>query len=157
MCARAQAARSRQGKMEKSFLSFAATYPTWEPDSAAKQMLLSLGQGPPGAAGGAAGGGGGMPGSASRTGGPQDGLQSAVAASLFPGAPRCADHESGNYCSLLRADSILLLVSWRSDLLLYVCCCFPIFAAAHVDQAISCPVLLVPMSRAQLTWMPTVA
>ena len=37
-----QTKRSRQGKMEKSFLSFAATYSTWEPDAAAKQMLASL-------------------------------------------------------------------------------------------------------------------
>ncbi len=28
--------------MEKSLLSFAATYATWEPDAAAKQMLASL-------------------------------------------------------------------------------------------------------------------
>ena len=28
--------------MEKSFLSFAATYSTWEPDSHAKRMLASL-------------------------------------------------------------------------------------------------------------------
>ncbi|KAK9829634.1 hypothetical protein WJX72_006986 [[Myrmecia] bisecta] len=34
--------RSRQGKMEKSLLSFAATYPHWEPDAAAKQMLCSI-------------------------------------------------------------------------------------------------------------------
>ena len=39
---RVQAARSRQGKMEKSLLSFAATYPTWEPDAAAKQLLSTL-------------------------------------------------------------------------------------------------------------------
>ncbi|KAL3162518.1 hypothetical protein ABBQ32_010175 [Trebouxia sp. C0010 RCD-2024] len=37
-----KAARSRQGKMEKSFLSFVSTYPTWEPGAAAKQMLASL-------------------------------------------------------------------------------------------------------------------
>ena len=37
-----QAARSRQGKMEKSFLTFVSTYPTWEPGAAAKQMLASL-------------------------------------------------------------------------------------------------------------------
>jgi hypothetical protein len=49
--ARAQAARSRQGKMEKSLLSFAATYPTWEPDAAAKQLLAALA--PPGGAGAA--------------------------------------------------------------------------------------------------------
>jgi hypothetical protein len=75
----AQAARSRQGKMEKSFLSFAATYPTWEPDSAAKQMLIALGQAPPlRTAGGA------------QHGPEADYLQSAIAASLFPGAPRLA-------------------------------------------------------------------
>lgn len=34
--------RSRQGKMEKSLLSFAATYTTWEPSDAAKQMLQAL-------------------------------------------------------------------------------------------------------------------
>lgn len=28
--------------MEKSFLSFVSTYPTWEPGAAAKQMLASL-------------------------------------------------------------------------------------------------------------------
>lgn len=39
-------ARSRQGKMEKSFLSFAATYPSWEPAATAKQMLACLGQEP---------------------------------------------------------------------------------------------------------------
>lgn len=37
-----KASRSRQGKMEKSFLSFVSTYPTWEPGAAAKQMLASL-------------------------------------------------------------------------------------------------------------------
>jgi len=37
--------------MEKSLLSFAATYPTWEPDAAAKQLLAALA--PPGAAGAA--------------------------------------------------------------------------------------------------------
>ena len=41
-----QDARSRQGKMEKSFLSFAATYPSWEPAATAKQMLACLGQEP---------------------------------------------------------------------------------------------------------------
>ena len=45
-CSCMQAARSRQGKMEKSFLSFAATYPSWEPDSMAKQLLASLAGGP---------------------------------------------------------------------------------------------------------------
>ncbi|KAK9845371.1 hypothetical protein WJX81_004761 [Elliptochloris bilobata] len=44
-----KAARSRQGKMEKSLLSFAATYPTWEPDAAAKQLLATLAA--PGSAG----------------------------------------------------------------------------------------------------------
>lgn len=38
----AKAARSRQGKMEKSFLTFVSTYPTWEPGAAAKQMLAAL-------------------------------------------------------------------------------------------------------------------
>jgi hypothetical protein len=33
--------------MEKSLLSFAKTYPTWEPDSAAKQMLATLSPLPP--------------------------------------------------------------------------------------------------------------
>ena len=42
-----QASRSRQGKMEKSFLSFVSTYPTWEPGAAAKQMLASLDPPPP--------------------------------------------------------------------------------------------------------------
>ena len=70
-----QASRSRQGKMEKSLLSFAATYPTWEPDAAAKQMLMALGQAPP-----LRGGPGNSADMAS--------MQSAVAASLFPGAPR---------------------------------------------------------------------
>lgn len=37
-----QAARSRQGKVEKSLLSFATTYPGWEPGAAAKQMLSGL-------------------------------------------------------------------------------------------------------------------
>lgn len=37
-----KAQRSRQGKMEKSLLSFAATYTTWEPSDAAKQMLHAL-------------------------------------------------------------------------------------------------------------------
>ena len=73
----AQASRSRQGKMEKSLLSFAATYPTWEPDAAAKQMLMALGQAPPlrGAPGASA---------------DMATMQSAITASLFPGAPRSA-------------------------------------------------------------------
>jgi hypothetical protein len=37
-----QAARSRQGKVEKSLLSFATTYPGWQPGAAAKQMLSGL-------------------------------------------------------------------------------------------------------------------
>jgi hypothetical protein len=75
-CACMQAARSRQGKMEKSFLSFAATYPTWEPDSAAKQMLLSLGQAPP------------LRNGLITSESDCHPMQSAIAASLFPGAPR---------------------------------------------------------------------
>lgn len=43
-----KAARSRQGKVEKSLLSFATTYPGWEPGAAAKQMLSGLrNAGPP--------------------------------------------------------------------------------------------------------------
>ena len=38
-----QASRSRHGKMEKSLVSFATEYPTWEPDAAAKRMLQALG------------------------------------------------------------------------------------------------------------------
>ncbi|OVA02137.1 Autophagy-related protein 9 [Macleaya cordata] len=34
--------RSSQGKMEKSFLSFQSSYPTWEPTSQGKQFLSSL-------------------------------------------------------------------------------------------------------------------
>ena len=37
-----QVARSRQGKVEQSLLSFAATYPGWAPDAAAAQMLASV-------------------------------------------------------------------------------------------------------------------
>ena len=37
-----KAARSKQGKMEKSFLSFHAHYPTWEPDASGREMLSSL-------------------------------------------------------------------------------------------------------------------
>ena len=70
-----QASRSRQGKMEKSLLSFAATYPTWEPDAAAKQMLMALGQAPP------------LRGAPANSA-DMASMQSAVAASLFPGAPR---------------------------------------------------------------------
>ena len=76
-CCTAQASRSRQGKMEKSLLSFAATYPTWEPDAAAKQMLMALGQAPPLR---------GAPGASADTAT----MQSAITASLFPGAPRSA-------------------------------------------------------------------
>lgn len=35
-------ARSRQGKMEKSLVSFATAYPTWEPGAHAKQLLAAL-------------------------------------------------------------------------------------------------------------------
>ena len=35
-------ARSKQGKMEKSFVSFHAHYPTWEPDAGGREMLTSL-------------------------------------------------------------------------------------------------------------------
>jgi autophagy-related protein 9 len=38
-----QADRSRQGKMEKSLLSFAATYPGWVPGPDAANMLASVG------------------------------------------------------------------------------------------------------------------
>lgn len=36
--------RSKQGKMEKSFLTFVATYPTWAPPTAGRQMLAALSQ-----------------------------------------------------------------------------------------------------------------
>mmetsp|Transcript_4303 Transcript_4303/g.12400 ORF Transcript_4303/g.12400 Transcript_4303/m.12400 type:complete len:983 (-) Transcript_4303:227-3175(-) len=54
-----KAARSRQGKMEKSLLSFATTYPGWDPGAAAKQLLgaLRAPHPPPGAANAAAAGG----------------------------------------------------------------------------------------------------
>ena len=39
----AQADRSKQGKMEKSLLSFAATYPGWVPGPDAANMLASVG------------------------------------------------------------------------------------------------------------------
>jgi autophagy-related protein 9 len=35
-------ARSKQGKMEKSFLSFHAQYPTWEPDEGGREVIASL-------------------------------------------------------------------------------------------------------------------
>lgn len=74
--------------MEKSLLSFAATYPTWEPDAAAKQMLMALSHAPP-LRGGAPSNGGG---SASAD---MASMQSAVATSLFPGAPRSmSSHDS---------------------------------------------------------------
>ncbi|KAJ9533597.1 hypothetical protein QJQ45_026663, partial [Haematococcus lacustris] len=41
-----KAARTRQGKLEKSLLTFVATYPTWEPGPAGKAMLLALGHNP---------------------------------------------------------------------------------------------------------------
>jgi hypothetical protein len=34
--------RSRQGKMEKSLISFATTYPGWEPSDTAKQLLMAV-------------------------------------------------------------------------------------------------------------------
>jgi len=34
--------RSRQGKLEKSFLTFQATYPNWQPDASGQEMLSSL-------------------------------------------------------------------------------------------------------------------
>ncbi|XP_022771246.1 autophagy-related protein 9-like isoform X1 [Durio zibethinus] len=34
--------RSSQGKMEKSFLSFQSSYPSWEPDAQGKQFLLNI-------------------------------------------------------------------------------------------------------------------
>ncbi|KAL1367523.1 autophagy-related protein 9 [Arachis hypogaea] len=34
--------RSSQGKMEKSFLSFQSSYPSWEPNAEGKQVLLNL-------------------------------------------------------------------------------------------------------------------
>ena len=37
-----QVARSRQGKMEKSLLSFATAYPSWEPGAQAKQLLAAV-------------------------------------------------------------------------------------------------------------------
>ncbi|XP_047316037.1 autophagy-related protein 9-like [Impatiens glandulifera] len=37
-----QIQRSSQGKMEKSFLSFHSSYPSWEPDVHGKQFLLNL-------------------------------------------------------------------------------------------------------------------
>lgn len=37
-----RAQRSSQGKMEKSFLSFQSTYPSWEPNVQGKQFLLTL-------------------------------------------------------------------------------------------------------------------
>eukprot|EP00887_Chlorella_sp_A99_P005099 scaffold25.g5099.t1 len=43
--ARGRAARSRQGKMEKSFLCFAATYPTWQPQGSGRQMLAAVEEG----------------------------------------------------------------------------------------------------------------
>ena len=35
-------ARSKQGKMEKSFLSFTARYPTWEPGESGREMLRNV-------------------------------------------------------------------------------------------------------------------
>lgn len=36
--------RSKQGKLEKSFLSFVATYPTWHPNAVGRDMLSGLSQ-----------------------------------------------------------------------------------------------------------------
>jgi autophagy-related protein 9 len=52
-------ARSKQGKMEKSFLSFHAHYPTWEPDASGREMLSSLAGFRSSMHGGGGGGGGG--------------------------------------------------------------------------------------------------
>ncbi|XP_073009610.1 autophagy-related protein 9 isoform X2 [Typha latifolia] len=38
----AKSTRSSQGKMEKSFLSFQSTYPSWEPNAPGRQFLSSL-------------------------------------------------------------------------------------------------------------------
>jgi autophagy-related protein 9 len=38
----AKAERSRQGKLEKSLLTFAATYPTWEPSRQGMAMLEAM-------------------------------------------------------------------------------------------------------------------
>jgi len=35
--------RSRQGKLEKSFLSFVESYPTWTPNSGGQRLLQNLG------------------------------------------------------------------------------------------------------------------
>ena len=37
-----QSLRTRQGKLEKSFLSFVATYPTWQPTGAGQALLRSV-------------------------------------------------------------------------------------------------------------------
>ena len=42
ICLRPQVARSRQGKVEKSLLNFAATYPGWTPDAATSHLLDSI-------------------------------------------------------------------------------------------------------------------
>ncbi|GLC35368.1 hypothetical protein PLESTB_000572200 [Pleodorina starrii] len=49
-----KAFRSRQGKLEKSFLTFVATYPTWEPGELGSSMLAALAANGGGGAGGAA-------------------------------------------------------------------------------------------------------
>jgi hypothetical protein len=71
-------ARSKQGKMEKSFLTFVATYPTWAPPPAGRQMLAALSRHADAAAWGGRGGGGGW-GGASAWGAP-------------PGAPPARPH-----------------------------------------------------------------
>ncbi|KAG2498771.1 hypothetical protein HYH03_003510 [Edaphochlamys debaryana] len=50
--------RSRQGKLEKSFLTFVATYPSWEPGQLGRQMLAALAARAGGGGGGGSGGGG---------------------------------------------------------------------------------------------------
>ncbi|EFJ46174.1 hypothetical protein VOLCADRAFT_93324 [Volvox carteri f. nagariensis] len=55
-----KAFRSRQGKLEKSFLTFVATYPTWEPGEMGRRMLAAL-------ATNAGGGGGGSGAAATAT------------------------------------------------------------------------------------------
>ncbi|KAL8101166.1 autophagy-related protein 9-like [Apium graveolens] len=41
-CNSARVQRSSQGKMEKSFLSFQSSYPSWEPNSQGKQLISTL-------------------------------------------------------------------------------------------------------------------
>ena len=61
LCTCVQAARSRQGKMEKSFLGFAAAYPQWEPpEGAPRQFLAQLAAQSQQLAAGAGGAGAGL-------------------------------------------------------------------------------------------------